>query len=265
MKTILDKGFLILLLIGAASCTEQQSMTSDSTTYANILDVSADGLSTVIAPNMQSALVKTSDLLDDELAVLLKMKEEEKLARDVYAALNVKWSTPIFSRISKAENNHMNAIIGLLSYYGSPDTLVAAAGIFQNADIQALYTDLVTTGTLTLEEGYTVGALIEEMDINDIQESSLVTSNENILLVFENLERGSRNHLRSFNRQLTTLGIKYAPVYISQAEFDEIVSSAIEKGQGYAMNGNCQGTGTGNRRGYGGSGDGGQHSHRHGN
>ncbi len=257
MKTILDKGFLILLLVGAASCTEQQSLTSETTTYANILDVSADGLSTVIAPNMQSALVETSDLLDDELAVLLKMKEEEKLARDVYAVLNAKWSNPIFSRISKAENNHMNAIIGLLSYYGSPDTLVSASGIFQNVELQALYTDLVTTGSLTLEEGYAVGAMIEEMDIKDLQEGSLATSNENILLVFENLERGSRNHLRSFNRQLTTLGIKYAPVYISQVEFDEIVNSAIEKGQGYAMNGKGQCSNTGNRRGNGGG--------RHGN
>lgn len=254
MKTILNKGFFILLLIGFISCTEQQSMTSDQVPYASILDVSSDGLSLVLAPSMDSALVETSDLLDAELSVLLKMKEEEKLARDVYAALYAKWTNPVFSRISNAESNHMNAIINLLKYYEEADTLVAEVGVFHNTELQTLFTKLVTTGSLSLQEAFAVGALIEELDIKDLQEGSLNTTNANILLVYENLERGSRNHLRSFNRQLTALGITYSPVYITKSAFDSIVNSAFEKGKPYAMNGNCQGTGTANRRRSGGRG-----------
>lgn len=254
MKTILNKGFIILLLVGTISCTEQQSLTSEQVAYASILDVSADGLSVVLAPSMDSALVETPDLLDEELSILLKMKEEEKLARDVYAALYAKWANPVFSRISKAESNHMNAIINLLKFYEEADTLVAESGVFQNTELQTLYTDLTTTGTLSLQEAFAVGALIEELDIKDLQEGSQSTTNSNILLVYENLERGSRNHLRSFNRQLTALGITYSPVYITQAAFDSIVTSAFEKGKPYVLNGNCQGMGTGNQRGHGGRG-----------
>lgn len=261
MKTLLNAGFLFLFLAGAASCSDQQALTSDQAAYASILNVTSDGLSTVDAPIMLTAMVETPDLLENELSVLQKMKEEEKLARDVYAALFQKWANPVFSRISTAENNHLYALVSLLNYYGAADTIVAEAGVFQNPAVQTLYTDLVTTGSLSLEKAFSVGALIEEMDIKDLQESSLVTTNTNILLVFENLERGSRNHLRSFNKQLTALGIVYSPVYITQEAFDEIVNSAIEKGKGYAVNCNGQGSGKGNRRGNGG----GQHGQGHGN
>jgi hypothetical protein len=61
------------------------------------------------------------------------------------------------------------------------------------------------------------------------------------LLVFENLLKGSRNHLRAFNRQLTTLGIVYIPVNISQTDYDLIVNSAMEKGKQYRMNGQGKG------------------------
>lgn len=254
MKRLWNKGFIILMLSGFVSCTD---LTTDQLAYASILDVSSDGLSVVRATSLDSALVETTDLLDNERSILLKMKEEEKLARDVYAALYAKWANPVFSRISKAENNHMNAIINLLKFYENADTLVAEAGVFQNTELQTLYTDLVTTGSLTIQEAFSVGALIEELDIKDLQEGSQVTTNANILLVFENLERGSRNHLRSFNRQLTALGITYSPVHITKEAFDSIVNSSIEKGKIYAINGNCQGTG--NRKGQGG------HRYRNGN
>jgi len=54
-------------------------------------------------------------------------------------------------------------------------------------------------------------------------------------LVFENLE-GSRNHLRVFNRQLESIGITYAPVYISQEEYDQIISTPMETGTGSCIN-----------------------------
>ena len=61
---------------------------------------------------------------------------------------------------------------------------------------------------------------------------SIVVENENINVVFENLLRGSRNHLMAFNRQLENLGVEYVPVYITQEEFDQIVSTPNETGNG---------------------------------
>jgi len=108
-----------------------------------------------------------------------------------------------------------------------------------------LYNDFVAKASVSLEEAYKAGALIEELDIKDLNESLGTITNENVTLVFENLLKGSRNHLRAFNRQLTTLGIVYTPGYISQADYDLIVSSAMEKGKQYRMNGQGNGMGKG--------------------
>ena len=170
---------------------------------------------------------------DTELDMLLHMKEEEKLARDVYAALYEKWGIPIFSNISRAENTHMSAVIYLLEKYGEEQTAVDEPGKFTNPDFQKLYAHLVTKGSTSLVEAFKTGALIEDMDIKDLMEFLDEVTNENIIMVFENLTKGSRNHLRAFNRQLSRSGIIYTPEYISQEEFDKIISSPHEAGNVY--------------------------------
>lgn len=109
-----------------------------------------------------------------------------------------KWENQVFSRISLAENNHLNDIINLHKYYGEADTLVGETGIFTDAIVQSLYNDLLTQGSISIEDGYKTGALIEEMDIKDINGAIAETANTNIVIIYENLERGSRNHLRAF-------------------------------------------------------------------
>ncbi len=52
------------------------------------------------------------------------MREEEKLARDVYIAMGKKWNANIFSNIARAESRHMQAVAGLLSKYRIPDPIV---------------------------------------------------------------------------------------------------------------------------------------------
>ncbi len=76
------------------------------------------------------------------------------------------------------------------------------------------------------------------MDIKDLTEYLKSATNENIIMVFENLLNGSRNHLRAFNRQLVNLGLIYSPVYINQDEYDLIISSPNESGKRYQMNRN---------------------------
>jgi hypothetical protein len=250
IKALVISGFAI---VASFTSCQKDMLNSDNVQYASVLDVASDGTSTVISQNMQSAFVETSILTDKEVASLQKMKEEEKLARDVYSALYQKWGSQVFSRISLAENNHLNAIINLLKYYGEADTLVEETGIFTDANVQSLYNDLLKQGSVSIEDGYKTGALIEEMDIKDLKDAIAETANTNIVLVYENLERGSRNHLRAFNKQLSSLGIVHTPVYITQADYDQIVSSSMEKGKQYKMkgkgNGNCDGSGQGKRKG----------------
>ena len=57
-----------------------------------------------------------------------------------------------------------------------------------------------------------------------------IDPNADMILVYENLLKGSRNHLRAFTSRLTDLGFDYVPVYISQVNYDAIVSSPVETG-----------------------------------
>jgi hypothetical protein len=240
MKSIVISGFIAVSLLVASSC-QKDNMNAENVQYASVLSVLGDGTTSVIEANLKSALIETSDLTEGELASLLKMKEEEKLARDVYSVLAKKWGSQVFTNISNAENNHLNAIVLLLTNYGSTETAIGEAGVFADAAVQTLYNDLVAKANVSLEEAYKTGALIEELDIKDLIVAIAGTNNENVLLVFENLLKGSRNHLRAFNRQLTTLGIVYIPVNISQTDYDLIVNSAMEKGKQYRMNGQGKG------------------------
>lgn len=49
-------------------------------------------------------------------------------------------------------------------------------------------------------------------------------------LVYENLMKGSRNHLRSFVETLKSYGAKYEPQYITKEEYNSIISSERETG-----------------------------------
>ena len=246
VKIIVLSSFLAATLV-VSSCQKDKG-NSNNAQYASLLNVSGDGTTSVIAANVQSAFVETSALSESELASLLKMKEEEKLARDVYSVLYKQWGSQIFANISAAETNHLNAIVLLLTNYGATDTSLGDAGIFTDPEVQKLYDELIANATLTIEAAYKTGALIEEMDIKDLNAALIGTSNENIIMVFDNLLKGSRNHLRAFNRQLTTLGVVYSPVFISQADYDLIVNSSMEKGKQYRMNGQGKGQkGQGNR------------------
>jgi hypothetical protein len=117
--------------------------------------------------------------------------------------------------------------------YGEEQTAVEEPGKFTNPDFQKLYDQLVAKGSGSLVEAFKTGALIEDLDIKDLMEFLQEVTNENIIMVFENLTKGSRNHLRAFNRQLVRFGITYTPEYISQEEFDNIIGSPHEAGNVY--------------------------------
>jgi hypothetical protein len=238
MKTIIRNIFVAglsgLLFVVTTSCSKDGA-NRETLTQETVLEVAADGESTLLAAKLGVVLTDNLTFGESELEILLNLKEEEKLARDVYTALGAKWNRVVFTNISKAENTHMNAVIYLLTGYGAEYTSISDPGIFTNPVYQQLYTDLVAKGSESVGEAYKIGALIEEMDITDIEKDLAEVTNENIITVFENLQRGSRNHLRAFNRQLKFAGLTYTPVYLDQQEYDEIISSPVEAGKAYMV------------------------------
>jgi hypothetical protein len=177
-----------------------------------------------------STSASTTTLSTAEIAGLDYMREEEKLAHDVYTALYTLWGTAVFDNIAASEASHTAAVLNLLVTYGLEDPAAGLpAGSFRDANLQALYTQLMDAGSLTEIEGLKVGALIEETDIRDIRAKMAETDEATILSVYDHLMCGSRNHLRAFDGQLDARGVVYFPTVISQAEWDAISTSPMER------------------------------------
>ena len=135
-----------------------------------------------------------------ESASLQYMREEEKLAHDVYVTLYAKWGLRMFNNISTAEQRHTNAIVTLLNRYGIDDPAAGnAVGVFTNPDLQALYDKLIAQGSASSAEALKAGVLIEQTDIQDLKTHIAETTKADILQVYNNLLRGSQNHLRAFS------------------------------------------------------------------
>jgi hypothetical protein len=163
---------------------------------------------------------------------LSKMREEEKLARDVYQALYEKWGNRVFSNIAQSEQQHMNALYVLLEKYSLSDPAIKhPAGVFTDPELQELYHSLVKQGEQSLLEAFNVGATIEDLDIWDLYEFLKQTDNTDIKTVYQNLAKGSRNHLRSFCYQLSLNGASYEPQFLTIAQVNDIISSPKERGR----------------------------------
>ena len=173
-----------------------------------------------------SAIEKDGLILSDEEAILF-MREEEKLARDVYLYLFAKWDHVVFDNISKSEQRHMDEVLALIIHFGLDDPALGV-GEFSDPELQALYDELTSMGETSLEDAMFVGATIEDLDIWDLETFIEEAEDEFVQCVFENLMRGSRNHLRAFVRHLDMLDVTYAPQYISQEEFDDIIEGSHE-------------------------------------
>lgn len=177
---------------------------------------------------------------------LRRMREEEKLARDVYTSLARSSKLTIFGSISRAESQHMQAIERLIrSGTANVGNLNDTPGVFVFPEYQQLYTTLVASGARSPMDALMVGAKIEEMDIADLKRLLTQTSDPQLRQVLTRLMQGSQNHLRAFASQLASRGASYNAEFLTQAEFDQIANSP-----GKAHNSPSAGRGA-NKRGQG--------------
>lgn len=175
----------------------------------------------------------TAPLSEVEKNSLAFMREEEMLARDVYSYLYERWGLVTFNNIANSEQSHTEAVLALLNKYKINDPVGNnEAGVFTNPDLQQLYSTLISQGSQSLLDALIVGATIEDLDISDLNEAILVIENSDIIITYENLNKGSRNHMRSFYEQIQIHGGSYEPQFISKSEFEAIISSSIERGKG---------------------------------
>ena len=173
-------------------------------------------------------------IISDELSMqevedLQFLKEEEKLARDVYLFSYDLYQYNVFNNISKSEQSHMDQVSLILDQYEIQDLSYDERGKFNNQILQKLYDDLVSQSSISLEEAIRVGATIEDLDINDIDGFIVDTDHDDIAAMYEVLNCGSRNHMRAFSKNLTNLGKEYEPQFISLEKYILIIESTSEK------------------------------------
>ncbi len=171
---------------------------------------------------------KNGALTENESSDLKFLREEEKLARDVYMYAYNKYQVAIFDNIFKSEQKHMDAVLNILSKYEISDPASTEVGVFVNPELQLTYNDLVSKVNISLTEALKVGATIEDLDINDINAFISNTTKNDLLKVYGNLNCGSKNHIRSFTAELTNNGITYVPQFISIETYNSILSSPNE-------------------------------------
>jgi hypothetical protein len=168
----------------------------------------------------------TQVITDAEKASLLFMLEEDKLARDTYIYINNVWSINQFGNIKDSKQTHMDAIENLLKKYSKSYT-VLPVGKFEDKALQDYYDQFKPDDTVGKSNAYQIDAAIEYLDIVDLQEYIKDTENSTLIAVFQNLECGSRNYLRSFIKGIVNIGDSYTPQFLTEEAINNTTDTYI--------------------------------------
>lgn len=226
-------AFILLLLaipLIAESRPEQTNISNSGVSAKNMVTQNSTNTAKLRASQAKKDSNKTTRLSQQDKKGLLFMREEEKLARDVYLKLFDQWNVKVFQNIANSEQKHMDAVLKLINKYGLIDPATDVIGEFNDEELSQLYIDLMATGMSDSRNALWTGALIEETDIQDIVELMHATDNEDIINVYANLLCGSRNHLRSFVKRIEAGGAVYSNQIPAVAkEVKDILATEMEK------------------------------------
>lgn len=200
-----------------------------------------------------------------EASHLAFMREEEKLARDVYLTFAEMYpDQPVFSMIAtKSEQTHTDTIRDRLALYDvedpNPDTnnLPESLGVYTGSEwgwyFEEKFQELTAAGYDSELAALYVGALIEELDMHDIAECPQVmhdpeaagndaevkypdpcglnyTDESALINAYKSLIDGSENHLRAYVGQIEAVEgyCKYEAQYLSEDEVEAILGRSCE-------------------------------------
>lgn len=198
-------------------------------------------------PAIDSSSSKTVDL--HEGLHLTFMREEEKLARDVYTTLGMEYpNLKVFGMIAKSEERHTCSVCDKLEQYGLEDPVANDnVGVFSGKEFGWYFTEkfqqLTEKGKISELDALYVGAFIEELDMIDIRQcpqvmletidsiksvsdcGQIYTDNGDLQHLYQSLLEGSESHLRAFVKNLEKrIGEgNYEAQILSQKNVDEIL------------------------------------------
>ena len=171
------------------------------------------------------SLASLTPLTTQEIEDLQFLREEEKLARDVYTHAYNLYGVNIFNNIASSEQRHTDSVLELMNRYEVEDTATTTLGDFTDPELSQLFKALIARVETSEAEAYAVGTTIEDLDIYDLDLKATHTQNTELQNLYANLKCGSENHMRSFTKKLTALNQTYTPVYIDAAQYTEILAA----------------------------------------
>ncbi|MEE9359678.1 MAG: DUF2202 domain-containing protein [Hyphomicrobium sp.] len=215
--------------------------------------------STLTAPGSAAAEKEQNAKSANESVDLVYLREEEKLARDVYLALFERWQLPVFEHIAASEQRHLNLATAALERRGlSAENYSDKPGAFANDSLLALYNGFLEKGATSLTAALEVGATIEDLDIRDLDAMIAANPEPALLASLEKLRCASGNHMRAFTSQLERRGGAYRAQYISQTRLEEVLGQEHQRcgqmGKGKGMGHGDVPKGMGHGKGHGGKG-----------
>ena len=191
-----------------------------------------------------------SEILDsNEITHLMFMREEEKLARDVYLTLGMLYpDLSIFGNIDDSEQRHTMAVKAMIEKYGYDDPNTNDnVGMYTGEDYGWYFTEkynqLVERAKTSELEALYVGAFIEELDMMDINQCPKViletdngindvtecgknyTDNPDIVKLYSSLIDGSISHLKGYvkNIEMNIGEGNYQAQVLGQEEVDKLL------------------------------------------
>lgn len=220
-----------------------------SNAFKKTLLMAAVALNAAVAP-----VVGAATLDHAEETHLVFMREEEKLARDVYLTFaQIYPNQPVFQTIAtRSEQTHTDTMRDKLAMYlitdPNPDAndLPSSIGVFTGAEYGPYFTEKFTTltslGMQSELHALYVGALIEELDMHDIVQCPKVivetdpaieeggcglnyTDERPLKNAYSSLVAGSENHLKAYVGQIeAVIGVgNYEAQYLTQEQVDAIL------------------------------------------
>ena len=166
----------------------------------------------------------TQDALNDEQKYALAyMWHEEKLAYEIYLALNAIYPNKQFVNIAtKSEIKHIALVQDLVKWYdlnitNIPDYTInysaeelatMPAGTYAIDEIQSLYDTLYAKGIGSKQAALETACMVEVTDVNDL-DIDIILAGDNTALVdtFNILRNGSYSHYWAFDKGLKNLGV----------------------------------------------------------
>jgi hypothetical protein len=146
-------------------------------------------------------LPEKGTLTEQQQSTLAAMAQEEKLARDLYAAFGATYAGVVFDRIAASETQHLAIVRTLLDRYGLADpTAGKAAGQFSDPAVQVTYDRLLAQGQASEAAAIQVGQTVEQTDIADLRAARDGLTAADVRQVYEHLLTASQQHLAAFQR-----------------------------------------------------------------